>query len=236
VKKLIAIVLGCIAASAVYADVGPGPGFKLIPVTTIVETTDDFSDYAFFSIDFSTRAPLPHAGGGKANASHTPSITLHFIPPGTLIKDTGTRRSGSNLYILPASAVIERIPGWVRDRAEAAKNSPLQPWSTSADDERWFELARAVRGGEIPGAISVRFGSTEEVASHDPRTEVTIHYRAVRGRSGELTLATDADDEIFSRADAIPWSWLISGISVSLAIILAGLWLFRRYRRSCTIT
>ncbi|MCI0700489.1 MAG: hypothetical protein L0241_05350 [Planctomycetia bacterium] len=237
-KLPLALLVLLVAFATARADIGPPPGKKIIPVTTVVEVTDSFPDYAFFEISWSsTPGPPPHGGASR-------SVTLHFFVPGSSIKDTGARRSGSRLYAVPTS-VAEKL-GWKGFAADAAKNSPTAHSTVSAGDEQWFELARSINAGEVPGAIAIPFGTTEEAPTNDTRTAITVEYRVVRTPAGvefvrpdELTptgtCGERAEGGNTESESTIPWRWIVAGGAASAALVLGGVWFARRqFRRPST--
>src|SRR5215471_6023594 len=171
-KRVAALLFALCAASLARADLGPPAGKKIVPVTTTVEATEAFPDYAFFAVSHSSTPGPPPYGGSST------STTYHFFVPGTIIKATGDRRSGGGLYAVP-KAVVEKDVGWKLHADESAKQSPPKHRSISTSDD-WSALGRSVSKGEVPGGVWVRFGSSEQVPTSDPRTEITENYRIVR--------------------------------------------------------
>lgn len=230
-KRLLAVLLFILfalgAVSLARADVGPPPGTKAVPVTTIVEATEDFPDYAFIETSFSSRpGPPPHGGSSR-------SISFHFFLPGTTIKASGDWRSGGRLFAVPRS-VMEKYSSW-KDYVDAAKHNPGTHARISASDD-WFDLTRSVSKGEVPGATSIRFGGHEALPVADARTAITETYRIVRTPAGvafvkpEDVGRTEGDPTLEQTATS-PWMWVVAGGAAFGSILLGGLWLVLRSRR-----
>lgn len=227
-KRVTALLIAlCVPASA-RADLGPPEGLREVPVTTTVEATEAFSDYAFFEISYSSRPGPPPFGGSSR------SVTLHFFAPGTSIKATGERRSGGTLYAVPRDAAA-RIPGWEGHAADAAKHNPPKHSTVSTSDEKWFELAQAVNQGEVPGASSVGFGTTQELPLTDPRDAIAVSYRIARTPTGvEFLRPGETESATGDSPDArrpFPWQWVAAGGAAFGALVLGGVWLARREAR-----
>lgn len=215
-------------------DIGPPVGKKSVPVTTTVEATEDFPDYAFFETAYSsTPGPPPHGGNSS-------SVTLHFFVPGATIKRTGDRRSGGGLYAIPRTEA-EKVAGWKGYAADAAKNYPQKHGTIPLPDTQlWFALGRSVSNREVPGAVSIRFGGSENLPINDERTAIAETYRIVRtpagvafvkpGEEAPAPRAVEGDPILDGRP--FPWKWAVAGGAVFAAILLTGLWLVMRGKRA----
>ena len=223
-------VLGTVALAR--ADVGPPAGKKSVPVTTVIRPAESYPDYAFFAVSYSsTPGPPPHGGTSV-------SVMLHFFVQGTTIKATGDRRSGGTLYAVPR-AVAERNIHWKGFAADFAKQNPPKHMSIGTSDESCPALGRSVKKGEVPGATSIRFGGSEDVPTSDERTAIIEDYDIRRTTVG-VAFATgyDAahvggageDDPPLERSPPL-WRWIAGG-AMFAAILLGGLWLARRSRKT----
>jgi hypothetical protein len=235
-KRVAALLFALCAASLAHADIGPPAGKKGIPVTTIIEVTEDFPDYAFFETSYSsTPGPPPHGGSSS-------SVTFHFFVPGTTMKRTGDRRSGGGLYAMPR-AEAEKIPGWKGYAADAAKHQPNKHATIgTSETQQWFAIGRSIKNGEIPGAITTRFGGSENVPTDDPRTSITETFRVVRTPGGVAFVNPDdpaakpdkhrVDGDVPASTESessIPWKWIVVGAVGSFGLILGGVWLVMRF-------
>jgi len=234
--SLALLVVLLVALSTARADLGPPDGKKWVPVTTVVEATDSFPDYAFFETSWSSTPGQPPPGD-KSPSGTSRSVTLHFFVSGSSIEGTGARRSGSALYGVPASEA-EKMPGWKEFAAEAAKKTPpASSTGSTSDEEKWFELARRVNAGKVPGAISIPLRKIEELPATDARNALTVQYRIARTpagvafvKSGEPEPTGDpGNSEPESR---IPWRWVAAGGGAFAALVLGVLWLVLRQRRA----
>ena len=231
-KRVAALLFALCAVGVARADIGPPAGKKAVPVTTIVEATETFPDYAFFELSFSsTPGPPPHGGSSR-------SVDLHFFMPGHSIKGTGDWRSGGTLYAVPR-AVAEGVPGWNGFATDAAKHRAYSRISTS--DEKWFALGRSVQKGEIPGATSIRFGGNEQLPLNDERVTITENYRIVRTPAGVAFVKPDesapapdgrVEGDPALAKPAFPWPLVLAGSAGAATLLLGGLWLVRRNRKS----
>jgi hypothetical protein len=231
VKRGVIVLLAFCAGSLARADIGPPAGKKSVPVTTIVEATEDFSDYAFFEVAFSSSpGPPPHGGTSI-------STTIHFFVPGTVIKATGDRRSGGSLYAVPRTAV-EGFPSW-KDYVATANSNPSKSTRISTS-ESWSDFARSVKRGEVPGATSLRFGGSEDLPTTDERTAITENYRIVRTPAGVAFVRPDEPADAAEAAvgnpepasrEVFPWRWVVAGGAAFAAILLGGLWIALRSRK-----
>ncbi|MBN9118084.1 MAG: hypothetical protein J0I06_02780 [Planctomycetes bacterium] len=207
-RSAAAPLLALLAVSLARADVGPPEGKKAVPVTTIVEATEDFPDYAFFQVSFSSTPGPPPSGGSST------SITTHFFVPGATTEATGDRRSGGGLYAVPRTAV-EGNPLWKGYVADAAKYSPGKHANISTSED-WSALARSVKKGEVPGGTSIRFGGCEPLPTSDERTVIVEKYRIVWTPAAATGM----------------WRWLVVGAAAFGALTLGGRWLVLRNRRA----
>jgi hypothetical protein len=232
-KRVAVLLFALGVVSLARADIGPPAGKKSVPVTTVVEAPEDLSDYAFFAVSYSSSpGPPPHGGTSV-------SVTLHFFVQGTTIKATGDRRSGGNLYAVPKT-VVEKNIHWKGFAADFAKQNPPKQMSISTSDDSWAKLGQAVKKGEVPGAISIRFGGGEEIPTNDERTAVTETYRIVRTPAGVAFVKPDEPAPTGGRSEGdpsltpgtFPWKWLVAGGAVFAAILLGGLWLVVRGRKA----
>jgi hypothetical protein len=204
---------------------------KVVPVTTVVDTAEDFPDYAFFEVSYSTRpGPPPHGGTSQ-------STTLHFFIPNSVIKASGSRRAGGALYAVPR-AVAEKMPGWKDLAADAAKQSPPKHVSIPTGEEAWLQLARSVVKGEVPGATAIRFGGSAQVPESDSRNVIVETYRITR-TAGGVAFVAPATGGLDQRGDcgnsdsgavsvlgsSLPWRWVAAGGMGALALVLGGVWL-----------
>lgn len=219
-KRVAALLFALGIATLVRADVGPPPGKKDVLVTTIVEATEAFPDYAFFEVSFSSRpGPPPHGGSST-------STTYHFFVPGTTIKATGDRRHGGGLYAVP-KAVVEKNAGWKLFAGEATKQSPPKHLSISTFADV-SALRHSVIKGEVPGGTSIRFGGSEQLPTSDPRTAISETYQIVRTSTGVAfvrpsdTPRVDGDRGNDGSESAISWRWVVVGGVGSLALLLGG--------------
>lgn len=221
-RSLTPLLFALCAASLAQADIGPPAGKKSVPVTTVVEVADDFPDYAFFEVSYSSRPGPPPVGGTSVSA------TLHFFVPGTTVKATGDRRSGGSLYAVPR-AVAEQNPHWKGFLKDFEKQTPPKQLSISASDEAWVQLARSVKKGEVRGALSIRFGGSEDVPTGDPRTEITETYRLARTPAGIAFVSPNGaeagSDGGKCGNQGRPASLLAAGAAFSLALLLGGAWI-----------
>src|SRR5579883_335834 len=72
-NRFVVLSIALCTGAAARADIGPPPGKKLVPVTTVVETVEDYPDYAFFEIRYhSSPGPPPH--GDRPGRSHFTSL------------------------------------------------------------------------------------------------------------------------------------------------------------------
>lgn len=234
-KRVAALLFALCAATLARADIGPPAGKKTIPVTTVVEVTEDFPDFAFFAVSYSSSPGPPPSGGYSA------SPTLHFFVPGTTIKWTGDRRSGGSLYAIPR-AEAEKNLFWKGHLKDFEKQNPRKHLSIGTSDEAWIERGQAVKKGEIPGAVSVRFGGREDVPTSDPRNAITETYRVVRTPGGVAFVKPEEPPlrptgEPGERGEcgnsgpepSIPWKWIVVGGLGSFGIVLGGVWLVLRF-------
>jgi hypothetical protein len=216
------------AAPHALADVGPPAGKKSVPVTTVIEVADDFPDYAFFEVSYSsTPGPPPHGGTSV-------SPTLHFVVPGTTLKATGDRRSGGSLYAVPR-AVAEANPHWRGFRRDFETQVPPKHLAISSSDGAWVRLAQSVKKGEVPGGLSIRFGGSEDLPTGDPRAEITETYRLARTPTGVAFIRPDGAEagidggKCGNRGRSA--SLLAAGVAFSLALLLGGAWVAWRISR-----
>jgi hypothetical protein len=230
-KRVAALLFALCATSFARADVGPPPGKKVVPVTTVVEVTEDFPDFAFFAVTFSSTPGPPPYGGSSS------SPTLHFFVPGTTIKWTGGRRSGGGLYAIPR-AEAEKDLYWKGYLKRFEEQNPRKHTSIGTSDEVWVARAGAVAKGEIPGAVSTRFGGSEQLPVSDPREAITETFRVVRTPAGVAFVKPDAPpqdgraegDPALDPPAAFPWKWVAVGALASVGVILGGVWLIVRNR------
>jgi hypothetical protein len=209
-------------AAPLAADVGPPPGKKLVPVTTVVEVTEELPDFVFFTLSSTThyappRPPDKDDKDGKSDEGGwrtDTSVSVVTIAPGRPAKNTGARRSGSTLYAVP--------------KAVADKSGDFA------------KLAQDIHANKVPGAAHVIFGTTHELPVSDSRTELTVRYRAERTPEGGIafTPLDDTPGRLAGTAEgmadddgAFPLSWVVAGSAAALALVLAGLWLVSRARR-----
>jgi hypothetical protein len=216
------------AASVALADAGPPAGKKSVPVTTVVGVAEDFPDYAFFEVSYSSRPGPPHGGTSV-------STTLHFVVPGTTLQATGDRRSGGTLYAVPR-AVVESAAQWKDFLAAFEKQPAPKHLAITTSDATWVQLAQAVRKGEIPGAASIRFGGSDDLPADDPRTEVTERYRVARTAEGVAFVREDraepAEQGGPRRLEKVAlWRWVAAGIATAVALGLAGVLIASRASR-----
>ena len=231
-KRVAALLLAFCTVAVARADIGPPTGKKAVPVTTIVEATEAFPDYAFFAVSFSSSPGPPPSGGTSI------SPTLHFFVPGTTIKATGDRRSGGTLYAVPKSVAESNIH-WKGFAADFAKQNPPKHMSISGSDESWAALGRSVQKGEVPGAVKIRFGGSEEVPLADPRTAITENYRIIRTPAGVAFVKPDepapggrVEGDRSAERSAFPWMWIVAGAAGFGSMLLGGLWLALRSRKA----
>ncbi len=221
------LVVALLAVAFARADVAPPPGKKVIPVTTVVEATESFPDYAFFESGSRTyygspapptkEGPPPEPPGWRTDSW----ATRVDVSPGQRVSRTGGRRDGATLFAIPKAAAAARPDA--------------------------NELLRAARANKVPGSAFIPFGVTREIPTSDPRTEITVRYRVARTPAGVAFV--DADDavppgdvlkcgndgpeestyEVAGRA--VPWRWVAAGGASSLALVLAGVWFVLRSRK-----
>jgi hypothetical protein len=223
-RRFVALVALFAFAAPLAADVGPPPGKKLVPVTTIVEVTEELPDFVFFTVSTSTYYGAPPGPPGKDDKGDKrdkggwqtdTSVSVVTIAPGRPAKDTGARRSGSSLYAVP--------------KAVADRNGDFA------------KLAQEIRANKVPGAARIGFGTTQELPVSDSRTALTVHYYAARTPEGGIAFTPlDGPGERRRLADGgmvddddgtFPLGWVVAGGAGALALILAGLWLISRSRR-----
>jgi|GEM_PF-5873635 len=228
-NRFVVLSIALCTGAAARADIGPPPGKKLVPVTTVVETVEDYPDYAFFEIRYhSSPGPPPHGG-------QTRSVTLHFFAPGTSIQATGAARSGGTLYAVPRSTA-ERISGWHDLATKATKQIPMKHMAIPFSDARWMALAQAVNQGEVPGSSCLPFGTTAELPTTDPREAITVTYRIKRTSAGIEFLHPDETPQELRRVkhrdiewdDALSWRWVMVGGLIAIALLLVGRTFIRR--------
>jgi hypothetical protein len=216
-RRFVALLVLFAFAAPLAADVGPPPGKKRVPVTTIVEVTEELPDFVFFTVSISTYYGAPPGPPGKDDKSDKrdkggwqtdTSVSLVTIAPGRPAKDTGAHRSGSSLYAVP--------------KAVADKNGD------------YAKLAQEIRANKVPGAAYIGFGTTQELPVSDSRTAITVRYRAERTPSGGITF-TPLDDSPGGTTESPPARtvrppshWWIAGLAASAAAVLTGLWLLAR--------
>jgi hypothetical protein len=224
-----------LCAAAARAEARP-PAERTVRVTTAVDALEDFPDYAFFEV----WEPGAEAPRGRAHA-----VTLHFIPAGTAAYSQPVAIGFSTLYGVPRVAA-ERVPGWREFAERAARNRPPKQESQATSEEEWVALARKVEAGEVPGAISVPFATSEKRPSPDDRT-ILLHHRITRtpggiafakvehppaengdgrGKCGNTPERGNCGNE--EPELAVSWAWAAAGaaaIAGALALFVGVAWL-----------
>lgn len=201
----VAAALGLLAAGVAVADIPPPKGLRRIPIEYKLEATAEFPDYAFFAV----------SGGDKAEP-----VKLDPKAPATV-------RAGGGRY---RTAQLVAVP------KGAAKAYPGEK-----------EFLAAVAAGKVDGAVKAKeyFQAFTTVKDADPRAVIVERYTVEKVGPGGITLAPvkepggakpDGGEEAAGAdedAHAVPaprYGRLAAGVSVSLAVVLAGLLIARRAR------
>ena len=219
---VILVLLAC--ASRLSGDVAPPPGKKWVPVTTVVEAAEEFSDYVFFTLSFSRRfaPPRPPDEDGKSDEDGwrtDKSVSVVTISPGRPIQDTGELHSASTLYAVPR-ATAKKYPDFAN-------------------------LAQDVHAKKVLGATQIRFGTTMELSATDPREAITVRYRAEKSPNGGIAFTLIDDDtasgvkyslgeeeavadEITDPNGTFSLALAVAGGAAALGAVLTGLWLLNQ--------
>jgi hypothetical protein len=218
------------AFTARAADLVPEPGTKFVPVTTIVEVEEEFTDYVLVSlsweVDWIAPPPVsaPKSGvkrsgpgvtsiGQKSKKSES-TFALVTIAPGKPLQHTGSTRTGRALYAVPKSALDE-----------------------SGD---LTKLAVAVQNDSVPDAKLHPLRSFMTLYADDPHKEIIQRWRLQRAPGGGVEfMRTDQDPALYEgrveggdeppRTKRSPLA--VAGAAATVGVILAGLWVMSRTRR-----
>jgi hypothetical protein len=234
-RPLALLLLALCAAALARAESRP-PAERAARVTTAVDALEDFPDYSFFEV---------WEPGAGAPRGRTQAVTLHFIPAGTAAYSQPVATGSSTLYGVPR-AVAERVPGWRAFAEVAARNRPPKHESQATSEEDWVALARKVKAGEVPGAISVPFATSERRPSADGQT-ILPHHRVTRTPGGVAFVKVEhpAAESTGGRGEcgnspergncgnggpepAVSWAWAAAGAAATtgaLTIFVGVAWL-----------
>jgi hypothetical protein len=224
-KRTVAVlVLGLLAAAVVRADVAPPKGLKRVTLDHKITTEKEYPDYIFFTIIGGGRA----GPGGKNPLGGAEGVTQVKLDPKTPIVIPGAGRG----------AGIGRQGYLVAAPKDAGK---------SYGSEK--EFLAAIRAGKVEGMIRAKtlLDSQATVKDTDTRTTVVQEYKLekidpkdgmvlTRVKEGEPEKKDGGKQEEEELDPATAFAprggvW-VAGLSASLAVVLAGLWVVRRNRRS----
>jgi hypothetical protein len=223
-----------------------------VPVIAVVDALEEFPDYAFFEVWES----------GPEAAHPDRRVTLHFLAAGSAVYSAPITSGSSTFYGVPR-AVAERVPGWRAFVDAAALNRPPKHESQTTTEEEWVVIARKVKTGEVPGAISIPFATTEKRLVTDGGGTFLIHQRTTRTPAGVSFVKVEhpATDGSGVRGDCgnsdengnngpresegagserskwpAPVVWALVGLGATggLALLLGGVWLALRLSRGTT--
>jgi hypothetical protein len=231
-----------VCAAALTRAEAPPPAERTVRITTAVDALEDFPDYAFFEV---------WEPGADAPRGRTQAVTLHFIPAGTAAYSQPVATGSSTLYGIPRAAA-ERVPDWRAFAEAAARSRPPKHESLTTSEEEWVTLARKVKAGEVPGAISVSFATSERRPSADGQT-ILLHHRLTRTPGGVAFVKVEhpAAESAGERGEcgncsergncgnggpepAVSWVWAAGGVAATtgaLIIFVGVAWLARHLGR-----
>ena len=220
------LVLGLLAMSGARADVAPPKGFKRVTLDNKITTDKEYPDYVFFTVIGGGKA----AFGGKNPLGAAEGVTQVKLDPKTPIVIPGAGRG----------AGIGRQGHLVATPKDAAK---------AYGSEK--EFLAAVRNGKVEGMIRAKplLDAITTVKDTDTRTTVVQEFKLekidekdgivlTRVKEGEPEKPEKKDGEKKEEEELDPATALaprggmwVAGLSASLAVVLAGLWLASRSRR-----
>lgn len=224
-KRTVAVlVLGLLVAAVARADVAPPKGMKRVTLDHKITTEKEFPDYIFFTVIGGGRAGF----GGKNPLGAAEGVTQVKLDPKTPIVIPGASRN-------PGIGRQGHLVATPKDAAKAYGSEK--------------EFLAAVRNGKVEGMIRAKtlLDSITVVKDTDTRTTVVQEYklekidakdgmvltRVKEGEAEKKDGGKQEEEELDPQTAFAPRGGVwVAGLSASLAVILGGLWVVRRNRRS----
>jgi hypothetical protein len=198
--RRLSVVVALTAGGAALADITPPIWTNHSSVTTVLEVSEPFSDYAFFRVRF-FRSHGPPGRGGLAIPPVNSSAEPITLDPDQPTRVTGSRSNQYSVYAIPRSAL-------------AVYPTP--------------ELAvAAVNRGEVPDAAELSLTQLEGWGAPADQPERVLRYRVERKPGGGVAFVSVDDLEAAARRRT---RWAIAGVAATVAVVGLGLWRARRAR------